>query len=123
MPVHPLVLLHSSLPLFTAQLLLKPAPHPRAVGRPRRGGDVIGKVAEPLSQGKHPQGLALTRPVEQRVELCAQGLADRRRDRGQFCGELVDGVTQAIAEARPGKSVRMLFVVLSKPSVRIPRTR
>ena len=30
-------------------LVLKPAPHPRAVGGPRRGGDVVGKVAQSLA--------------------------------------------------------------------------
>jgi hypothetical protein len=29
-------------------LLLKPAPHPLAIGRPCRGGDVVSKVAQPL---------------------------------------------------------------------------
>ena len=37
------------------------------------------------------------------MELGAQGLADRRRDRGQFPGELVERVAQTIAEARPWK--------------------
>jgi len=69
MPVHPLVLLHSSLPLFTAQLGLEPAAHALAVGRPRCVGDVVGKVAQPLAQRKHPQVLALPCPVQQGVEL------------------------------------------------------
>ena len=37
------------------------------------------------------------------MELGAQGLADRRRDRGQFPGELVDRMAETIAEARPWK--------------------
>ena len=69
MPVHPLVLLHSSLPLFTAQLLPKPAPDALAVGGPRRGGDVIDKVAAPLTERDHAQALPLAHPVEQGVEL------------------------------------------------------
>ena len=54
----------------TSLLLLNPAPHARTIGRPSCGSDVIGKVAEPLPQGKHPQALALARPVQQRVENC-----------------------------------------------------
>ena len=104
-------------------LLLKPAPHPRSVGRPCRGGNVIGKVAEPLPQGKYPQALALACPVEQRVELGAQGLAHGRRDRSQFLWELEERVAQAVSQAYPGNRVRMLLVVLSKPSVKMPRTR
>ena len=34
-------------------LLLHPAPHPRAIGWPRRGGDVVRKVAQALAQGKY----------------------------------------------------------------------
>ena len=37
------------------------------------------------------------------MELGAQGLADRRRDRGQFPGELVDRVAETMAEARRWK--------------------
>ena len=53
---------------FTAQLVLKPAPHSRAIGCPRRGGDVIGKVTQPLAERKHSQALALARPVQEGVE-------------------------------------------------------
>src|SRR6266446_7251927 len=35
-------------------LVLKPASHALTVGRPCRGGDTVGKVAEPLAQRKHP---------------------------------------------------------------------
>ena len=42
-----------------------------AVGYPSCGSDVIGKVAEPLPQGKHPQALALARSVQQSMELRA----------------------------------------------------
>ena len=44
-------------------LVLKPAPDALPIGCPRRVGDVIGKVTEPLPQCKHPQALALARPV------------------------------------------------------------
>ena len=40
-------------------LVLKPAPHPFAVGWPSYGGDVVGKVAQALAEGKHPQALPL----------------------------------------------------------------
>ena len=79
-------------------LLLKPAPHALAVGRPSRGGDVVDKVAEPLAERKHPQALALARPVEQGVELRAERLTHRRRDRHQFLRELEERVAQADAE-------------------------
>jgi len=54
MPVHPLVLLHSSLPLFTAQLVLEPAPGALPVGLPCGVGDMVGTVASPLAQRTHP---------------------------------------------------------------------
>jgi hypothetical protein len=50
---------------------LNPAPHPRAVGRPRRGGDMGGQVASALAERQDPQARALARPVEPRVELSA----------------------------------------------------
>ena len=34
-------------------LVLKPTPHPLAIGRPSRGGDVVSEVAQALTQGKH----------------------------------------------------------------------
>jgi len=52
-------------------LLLEPTPNALAVGRPSRVGDVVRKVAEPLTQGKHAQALPLARPVPQGVELGA----------------------------------------------------
>jgi hypothetical protein len=64
-------------------------------------GDVIGKVPEPLPQGKHPQALALARPVPQGVKLGAEGLTHRRRDRCQFLRELEERVAQAGAKTRP----------------------
>ena len=44
-------------------LVLKPAPHPLAIGRPRRDGDVIGKVTQPLAECKHPSAHTLARTV------------------------------------------------------------
>jgi hypothetical protein len=84
-------------------LLLEPVPYTRAVGRPRRGGDVVGKVAEPLPQRKHPQALPLARPVEPGMEQRAQGFADRGRDGREFLRERGERVTEAIPEACPCK--------------------
>jgi hypothetical protein len=44
-------------------LLLQPAPHPFAIGCSSRGGDVIDKMASPLTQRKHAHALALACPV------------------------------------------------------------
>ena len=52
-------------------LLLKPAPYALPIGHPCSVRHVVGKVAEPLTQRKHPQALALARPVQQGVELGA----------------------------------------------------
>ena len=68
MPVHPTVLLHSSLPLFTAQLILEPLANVLTVLLSHRGRDVIDKVAEPLAQCHYPQAFTLSAPVEQGVE-------------------------------------------------------
>ena len=51
--------------------LLEPAPDALAIGLPRRVGDMVGKAPQPLAQRKHPQAFALTRPVQQGVELGA----------------------------------------------------
>ena len=80
--------------------VLEPAPYARAVGDPSRHSDVIGKVPEPLPQGKHPQALAHARPVHQRVELRTKGLTDRGRDGHEFLRELGECVAQAGAQAR-----------------------
>jgi hypothetical protein len=45
-------------------LVLQPASHALAVGRPRHGGDVIDKMAQPLAQRKHPHALALPCSVQ-----------------------------------------------------------
>src|SRR5215831_10948261 len=100
MPVHPLVLLHSSLPLRTAQLGLKPAAHALAIGWPRGGGDVVHKVAEPLPQRHHAQALALAGSVPHRVELCPECLTDRGRNGHEFLRELEERVAETMAETR-----------------------
>src|SRR5262249_30021514 len=79
----------------TRLLVLKPASHALAIGRPRGGGEAVHKLAEPLPQGKHPQTLALARPVEQGVELRAQRLAHWGRDGHEFLRELEERVAQA----------------------------
>ena len=84
-------------------LLLEPAPDALAVGWPSRGGDVVGKVAQSLTQRKYPQALALSYPVEQGVELRTERLTHWRSNRRQFLWELEECVAQAVAEARPGK--------------------
>jgi len=91
-------------------LLLEPLSHALAIGCSSRDSDVIRKATSPLAQRKHPQTLPLSCPVEQRMELGAQGLADRRRDRGQSPRELVERVAQTIAEARPWKQRRRVEV-------------
>src|SRR2546427_3182912 len=103
MPVHPLVLLHSSLPLFTAQLLLEPVAYALAVLRSHSGRDVVSKAAQSLPQRHHPQACALTTPVQQGVELRAYTLAHRGRDADQLVRELVERVAQAGAQRRPRK--------------------
>ena len=50
-------------------LLVNPAPHPLTIGCASRGGDVIDKVAEPLTERHYAQALTLSHPVEQGVEL------------------------------------------------------
>ncbi len=80
-------------------LLLEPAPDACPVGGPSRRSDVANKTAQPLAQGKHAQALALARPVEQGVELRAQGLADRGRYRHKFGGQLIDRMAETVAEA------------------------
>src|SRR5262245_27435239 len=79
-------------------LVLKPASHALAVGRPSRRGDVVDKVTQPLAKRKYPQAFALACAVQQGVELCAQGLAHGRRDGDEFLRELQERVPQAEAE-------------------------
>src|SRR5262245_2864927 len=84
-------------------LLLYPAPYALAIGRPSRRGDVVGEVAQSLTERKHPQAFALSRPVQQGVELRAEGFAHRGWDRRQFLWELGERVAQAVPEACPRK--------------------
>ena len=77
-------------------LLLEPAPDALAVGFPGALCHAVGKVAEPLPQRKHPQAFALACPVQQGVELGAQGLADRGGDGHEFAGQLVDRVAETV---------------------------
>jgi hypothetical protein len=79
-------------------LLLEPAPDAFPVGGSSRCRDVVDKTAQPLAQCKHAQALALARPVEQGVELRAQGLADRGRERHKFGGQLIDRMAETVTE-------------------------
>src|SRR6266446_130642 len=53
---------------------------------------MIGKVVEPLAQGKHAQTLALARSVQQGMELGTECLTDRGRDGHEFFRELEERV-------------------------------
>src|SRR5262249_40193975 len=77
---------------------LQPASHARAIGGPSGGGDVVHKVAQPLTQGEHAQAFALACPVPQGVQLGAERLAERGRDGGEFLREFEERVAQASAE-------------------------
>ena len=51
-----------------------------------------------MPQREHAQALALACPVPQGVELRAQSLAHRRRNRHKFLRELVERVAETVAE-------------------------
>src|SRR5215510_4049867 len=70
---------------------------------------MVHKVAEPLSQRKHAQALALARPVPQGVELRAQRLAHRGCDGDEFLRELEERVAQASAHADARKERAQTF--------------
>jgi hypothetical protein len=104
-------------------LLPKPAPDALAVGSPRRSGDVIDKVAEPLPQRKHPQVLAPPDAGPPGVELRAECLPHRRRDGHEFRRELEERVAETGAETISREERAQDLVVLSNPSGKTPRTR
>ena len=103
MPVHPQVLLHSFLPLFTAQLVLKPASYPLAMLSPSRGGDMIGKVANRWPSAHHPQAFTLATRGATGSGTWSATPGVRRPKADELVGELVERVAQAKAQARPGK--------------------
>ena len=80
-------------------LVLEPASHTLAVDRPRRDGNAVGTVANPLAKRHHAQALALPCPVQQGAALGVQGLAHGGCDRRQFLRELEERVAQAVAHA------------------------
>src|SRR5712691_6837168 len=82
---------------------LEPIAYTFAVAGSNGGRDVVGKVAEPLAQRYNPQACALAAPVQEGVELRAQTLADWSRHAHQFAWEFVEGMAQAVAQARPRK--------------------
>jgi len=83
--------------------VLEPAPDALPIGHSCFVRHVVSTVAEPLTERKYAQALALARPGEQGVELRAERLAHWRRDCHKFLRELVERVAQAVAEARPRK--------------------
>jgi hypothetical protein len=50
-------------------LRLNPEPYACAISYPSRGGHMVGKAAQPLTQRKHPQALTLSGSGQQDVEL------------------------------------------------------
>jgi hypothetical protein len=84
-------------------LVLAPPPDTLPMGHPRFLSHVVSKMAEPLTERKHAQALALARPVAQGVALRAEGRAHWRSDSSQLLRELVERVAQAEAETRPRK--------------------
>ena len=44
-------------------LVVEPLSYALAVGHPSRRSDMVSKTPQPLAEGKHPQALALARPV------------------------------------------------------------
>jgi hypothetical protein len=67
------------------------------------GRDVIGKVAEPLTQRHHSQAFTLATPVQQGVKLGAQALTHWGRQTFQFARQFIEGMAQTKAQVHPGK--------------------
>ena len=82
---------------------LEPVANALAMVFAHRRGEAIGKVAQALAPCHHPQAFALSTPVQQGVELGAQPPAHRGRDTDQLVRQLVERVTQALAQACPRK--------------------
>ena len=102
--------------------VLEPAADALAVGRPGRVGDVVGKVAKPLTQRNTRKPLRC-RARYKRVwnwERKALRIGDAMAT--SFFGSLLSAWRKQLPTRTPGKSVRILLVVLSKPSVRAPLT-
>jgi hypothetical protein len=102
---------------------LAPAPDALPIGHPRLLHHTVGTVAEPVTQRKHAQAIALACSVPQGVALCAECLTHRGRDGHGFLREFDKRMAEAVAETRPRQKRAQLLVVLSNPSVSIPRTR
>ena len=73
--------------------VLEPVANALAMFFAHRRGDAIGKVAQTLAQGHHPQTFALATPVQQGVERGAQPSAHRGRNADQFVRQLVERMT------------------------------
>src|SRR5262249_40795575 len=74
-------------------------------------------------QRKHAPALALAYPGEEGGKLRAERLAHGHAIATRCFGSLRSAWGRQQPKHAPGNSVRILFVVLSKPSVSTPRTR
>jgi hypothetical protein len=104
-------------------LLLQPLAYALTMRRPRREGDVVRHAASPLAEGTHPHALPLPHPVQQGVARDTACLRTGDAMATKFFGSLRSAWRSQGPRRAPGKSVRSLWVVLSKPAVRTPRTR
>ena len=102
-------------------LVLKPAPHPLAVGRPRRGGRrgrqsgvTVGQAQTPASPCAGVPGIAGYGTGSASALRTGDAIA------ASFFGSLRSAWRRQLPTRTPGNSVRILLVVLSKPSVSIP---
>ena len=84
-------------------LVPAPVPDACAIRRSPCGGHMVRKAPQSLAEGKHPQAPPPLRLVQEDMELGAQGLTDRRRNRRQFPGELDKRMAEAMAETGPWK--------------------
>jgi hypothetical protein len=89
----------------------------------RREGDVVRHATSLLAEGTHPHALPLPHPVQQGVARDTAGLRTGDAMAIKFFGSLRSAWRSQGPRRAPGKSVRSLWVVLSKPAVRTPRTR
>lgn len=102
---------------------LKPAPSPRPLGAPRRGGPMLGTTASPLA-APPPRTPCRGRARSHRVWPCARHVvrtADGSAVRGP--GRVWSAWRRQGPRRAPGQSGRRLPVVRSTPALRRPRTR
>ena len=77
----------------TRLLGLDPAPDALRMGCPSGLRHRVDNVAEPLPQRHDAHTLALARPMQQGVEPCAQGLANRGRYGQEFLASIQGSAT------------------------------